>query len=39
MVIRLNPYLNFDGDAKRAMEHYHRVFGGEPKMNTFAPSR
>ncbi len=36
MASRLNPYLNFDGDAREAMEFYHSVFGGELTMNTFA---
>ncbi len=32
----LNPYLNFRGDAKDAMEFYHSVFGGELTSSTFA---
>ncbi len=36
MASKLNPYINFGGDAKQAMEHYQRVFGGELKLNTFA---
>jgi len=24
-----NPYLNFDGNAREAFEHYRNVFGGE----------
>lgn len=24
-----NPYLNFDGTAREAFEHYRKVFGGE----------
>lgn len=35
MASRLNPYLSFDGDARRAMEYYHGVFGGTVAMNTF----
>lgn len=35
MTSRLNPYLNFDGDARQAMEFYQSVFGGELKVNTF----
>ncbi|MGB0101148.1 MAG: VOC family protein [Nocardioides sp.] len=31
----LNPYLNFDGNAREAMEFYHSVFGGELMINTF----
>jgi PhnB protein len=32
---RLNPYLNFAGNARQAMEFYHRVFGGNLTLNTF----
>lgn len=32
----LNPYLGFRGDAREAMEFYHRVFGGELALSTFA---
>ncbi|WP_422771568.1 VOC family protein [Plantactinospora sp. WMMC1484] len=35
MPTRLNPYLNFDGNAREAMEFYQRVFGGQLAMNTF----
>jgi PhnB protein len=35
MVSRLNPYLNFDSDARQAMEFYKGVFGGELRVNTF----
>ncbi|RLP94498.1 MULTISPECIES: VOC family protein [unclassified Micromonospora] len=35
MQTRLNPYLNFPGTAREAMEFYHRVFGGDLTMNTF----
>ncbi|MFE9774656.1 VOC family protein [Streptomyces sp. NPDC005931] len=35
MASRLNPYLSFDGDARRAMEFYKEVFGGELRLNTF----
>ena len=35
MAMRLNPYLNFDGDARAAMEHYEQVFGGTLVLNTF----
>lgn len=31
----LNPYLNFDGTAREALEFYREVFGGELSMNTF----
>jgi PhnB protein len=32
----LNPYLNFDGTARQAMEFYASVFGGELNLTTFA---
>lgn len=35
MASRLNPYLNFAGDARQAMEFYRDVFGGELRMMTF----
>jgi PhnB protein len=35
MASRLNPYVNFDGTAREAMEFYKEVFGGELAMNTF----
>ncbi|MFG1872889.1 VOC family protein [Micromonospora arborensis] len=35
MQTRLNPYLNFAGTARDALEFYHRVFGGELTVNTF----
>lgn len=31
----LNPYLNFRGDARAAIEFYHSVFGGELTISTF----
>jgi PhnB protein len=31
----LNPYLNFDGDTRAAMELYQSVFGGELTLSTF----
>lgn len=36
MASRLNPYLNFDGNARQAMEFYQGVFGGELELNTYA---
>lgn len=27
--MKLNPYLNFDGNAEEAFRFYHAVFGGE----------
>ena len=32
---KLNPYINFDGNAKEAMEFYSTVFGGKLTMSTF----
>ena len=32
----LNPYLNFRGDARAALEFYHSVFGGELTVSSFA---
>ena len=31
----LNPYLNFNGTARQAMEFYQSVFGGALRLNTF----
>ena len=36
MASQLNPYLNFNGTARQAMEFYANVFGGNLTMNTFA---
>jgi len=36
MASRLNPYLNFDGNARQAMEFYRSIFGGALNLNTFA---
>jgi PhnB protein len=36
MASRLNPYLNFDGNARQASEFYASVFGGSPAISTFA---
>lgn len=36
MASRLNPYLNFDGNARQALEFYHSVFGGQLNLTTFA---
>ena len=35
MAVRLNPYINFDGTARAAMEFYAEVFGGNAIINTF----
>jgi PhnB protein len=32
---RLNPYINYAGNAREAMEFYQSVFGGELTLNTF----
>lgn len=32
----LNPYLNFRGQAREALEFYHAVFGGELTVSSFA---
>ena len=36
MATTLNPYLNFRGNAREAMEFYQGVFGGELMISTFA---
>jgi PhnB protein len=35
MASKLNPYLQFNGNAREAMEFYREVFGGELRTNTF----
>ena len=35
MASRLNPYLNFNGNARQALEFYQSVFGGNLTINTF----
>ena len=35
MESKLNPYLSFKANARKAMEFYKTVFGGELRMNTF----
>jgi PhnB protein len=34
--ITLNPYLNFNGNTREALEFYHQIFGGELKLQTFS---
>jgi PhnB protein len=34
MQTRLNPYVNFIGNARQAMEYYKTIFGGSLKMST-----
>ena len=36
MASQLNPYLNFNGTARQALEFYASVFGGDLTLNTFA---
>lgn len=36
MSINLNPYLQFRGTARAAMEFYQDVFGGEATFSTYA---
>ena len=36
MTSRLNPYLNFNGNARQAMEFYAGVFGGELTITAFS---
>jgi PhnB protein len=36
MSSQLNPYLNFNGNARQAMEFYASVFGGNLTLNTYA---
>jgi PhnB protein len=36
MASQLNPYLNFDGNARQALEFYRTVFGGTLNLSTFA---
>jgi len=35
MAAQLSPYLNFDGDAREAVEFYGRVFGTTPDISTY----
>jgi PhnB protein len=36
MSSQLNPYLNFNGDARQALEFYTSVFGGKLTLTTFS---
>jgi PhnB protein len=36
MASQLNPYLNFNGNARQALEFYASVFGGTLNLNTFS---
>lgn len=35
MQSRLNPYLNFNGNAQEAMEFYESVFGGKLELTNY----
>lgn len=35
MAVTLNPYLNWRGNARQAMEFYQSIFGGELTVSTF----
>lgn len=35
MATNLNPYLNFRGTTRQAMEYYQSVFGGDLRMQTY----
>ncbi len=35
MAARLNPYLNFSGNAREALEFYEGVFGGTATLSTY----
>ena len=39
MAARLNPYLNFQDDAREAMTFYQSVLGGELTISTFGEYR
>lgn len=34
-MMRLNPYLTFNGNAREAMQHYQAILGGELVISTF----
>lgn len=36
MASKLNPYVNFRGEAKAALDFYKSVFGGELAVDTFS---
>ena len=38
MTVRLNPYINLDGQAREALEFYRSVFGGELTLSTYGES-
>ncbi len=36
MTVKLHSYINFNGDAREAMDFYCSIFGGEVHSDTFA---
>ena len=36
MTVSVNPYLNFAGNSREAMEYYQSIFGGELRVLSFA---
>jgi PhnB protein len=34
--LTINPYINFNGHAREAMEYYHGILGGSLDMQTFS---
>ncbi|NHB85059.1 VOC family protein [Tessaracoccus sp. HDW20] len=36
MPVTMNPYLNFAGNTREAMEFYHSIFGGDLTVDTFS---
>src|SRR5262249_24046154 len=37
-MLKVNPYLNFNGNCRIAFEFYHKVLGGKLDMQTFGDS-
>ncbi|WP_194774654.1 VOC family protein [Pararhodonellum marinum] len=37
-MIKINPYLGFDGNCREAMTYYQKCFGGELTFQTFGES-
>jgi PhnB protein len=35
MTVQLNPYLNFRGEAREALEFYKSIFGGDVDISTY----
>lgn len=38
MTIKTTPYLNFEDDARQAMEFYKGIFGGQLEIVPAAPT-